>query len=187
MRYFLDNRPLLIALVLGITVAIVLIRRGFSGLKKNLLSSITWGQYFKGQGSLLILITLAGAATAGGSSYFGKRITVTKGVQLQEFRLNPADHPAFQELNVEQYSNITILARTSAPENGSAIVSVFSDQNDVSGSRYEVQRMDSVSSSWSRWDQSSPGKRLSLVISPPTDPGLTSATEVEIRAYLSPK
>jgi hypothetical protein len=178
---------LIVLLLLGIAVAIYLIRKSVRKLGKDLLGS-TWGAYLKGQGLLLFMIMVAGAALAGGAAYVGNTSTAIRGVELKEFnKIDPSDHPVFEEIDVEQYSHVTLLARTAAPENGSATVAIFSDKNGVSAGRYEVKRLDCVSNSWSRWDQEYPGKHLNLVISAPSEAGAAPATEVEIRVYVSPR
>jgi len=193
----LTTYPLLAAaLLLGLVVLVWLIRRGLHKFGKNIPvhetkhipASATWGEYLKGQGLLLFLALLTGGLFAGGSSYFVRGGTATKGVQLIQFeKINPAEHPVYEEIDVGQYSNVTILAKAMVPENASATVAIYCDRNDVAGTLYEVKRLDSVSNTWSRWEQENPGKHLGLVISPPSAPGAISATELTIQAYLSPK
>ncbi len=183
MQFLSAYRYLLGALLATIAILVPYVRKGLYKLGSNLLSSAGWGRYMKGQGLLLNVVLVMGAIAAGGSAYLERGSTVTKGVRLIEFeKINPTEHAVYEKIDIGQYSNVTIMAETMVPENGSATVAIFSDRNDDSENRYEVKHLDSVSGSWSRWDGDNPGKHLRLVISPPNKAGVTSATELTIRA-----
>ena len=46
-----------------------------------------------------------------------------------QFRdVNPSEHPIYEEVDVENYSQITILAKVSVPDAGSASITAYIDQ-----------------------------------------------------------
>ncbi len=185
----LSTKTFIVIVVLAVLILAGLLRIFFRKLGKNMPSSVSWRLYLKGQGLMLFMFLLIGGGLASFSAYFGPvQGKVSKGVQLIEFdKLNPTEHPIYEEINVENYSNITVLTRTNAPPNGSAMVAIYADQGTAAGDKSAVKRFDSVATSWSRWDQQNSSKRISLVITPATEPNTASATEVQILVYLSPR
>lgn len=185
----LSTTTLISIAVLVVLVSLILIKGFFRKLGKNLPNSSMWRSYLKGQFLMLFMSLVIGGAFASLSAYFGPAQGKTSlGVQLIQFdKLNPTDHPIYEEINVENYSAITVLTKTSAPPNGSALVTIYADQGSAAMEKSAVKRFDSVATSWSRWDQQNSSKRISLVITPPTQSNTASATEVEILVYLTPK
>jgi hypothetical protein len=167
----------------------LLIRIFFRKLGKNLSNSAQWRSYLKGQFLMLSMSLVLGGGLASLSAYFGPtQGKISKGVQLIEFdKLNPTDHPIYEEINVENYSTITVLTKTTAPPNGSAMVTIYADQGDAALEKSAVRHFDSVATSWSRWDQQNSSKRISLVVTPSPQPNTAAATEVQILVYLSPR
>ena len=197
----MSTKTFIAIVVLLVLVLLALLRIFFRKLGKNLPGSVSWRQYLKDQGLVLFMFLLKrqglvlfmflliGGGLASFSAYFGPvQGKVSKGVQLIEFdKLNPTEHPIYEEINVENYSNITVFTRTNAPPNGSAMVAIYADQRTAAADKSAVKRFDSVATSWSRWDQQNSSKRISLVVTPATEPNTASATEVQILVYLSPR
>jgi hypothetical protein len=170
--------------VLGVIVALVVIRVLFRRLGNNLTSSRSWKSYLKGQGALLFISLFLGGGLAWLSSAFGPaQGKLWKGGQLIEFRdINPSEHAVYEDIDVEKFSEITIMTRTTAPENGSATVTIYVDQNgSVNG---QINSIDSVATTWSRWDRHNESKHMRLVVAPS---GATPATKVNVLVYLAPK
>jgi hypothetical protein len=88
-------------------------------------------------------------------------------------------------VDVENCSEISVFTKTGAPANGSATVAIYLDHGDAA--KLEFGHLDSEVKGWSRWRQANTGKRMSLVVEPPTQPGATPATQVDILVYLSSK
>jgi hypothetical protein len=177
---------LIIILVIAVVLEIirkVLKRKGI----KMPVTVRTWKSYLTGQGAILLGFLALGGSVAWASAYYGPlQGKVSKGGQLIEYRqLNPSEHIVYEDQNVEGYSHITVLTRTTAPQNGSATVTIYGDQNE--GSKGEFMRIESVSTSWSRWDQENSNKHISLIIEPSPQKGAVSATQVDVLIYLTPK
>jgi len=172
----------LAAIVAYIVLRIVLhkINRGLPA------STSTWKSYLKGQGTLLFGFLLIGGALATVASYFGTwEGKTSKGGRLVEYRqLNPSEHVVYEEQDVENYHRIAVLARTMAPQNGSATVTIYGDLK--GGGNQEMSRIESVADSWSEWTQPlNMSKHLTLKITNGgTAPG---ATGVDVLLYLFPE
>jgi hypothetical protein len=148
-------------------------------------SMSTWKSYLGGQGTLLFGFLIIGGVLASAASYFGPRDGKTsKGGRLIEYRqLNPSEHVVYEEQDVENYDHITVLARTTAPQNGSATVVIYGDAK--GGGRQEISRIKSAADSWSQWDQQNSSKHITLkIINEGTE---TGATQVDVLLYLFPK
>ncbi len=185
----LSTTNLIYIAVAAVLVIGLLIRIFFRKLGKNLSNSAQWRLYLKGQFLMLSMSLVFGGSLASLSAYFGPaQGKISKGVQLIEFdKLNPTDHPIYEEINVENYSTITVLTKTTAPPNGSALVTIYADQGDATIEKSAVKHFDSVATSWSRWDQQNSSKRISLVVTPSTQPNTAAATEVQVLVYLTPR
>jgi len=185
----LSTTNLIYIAVAAVLVIGLLIRIFFRKLVKNLSNSAQWRLYLKGQFLMLSMSLVFGGSLASLSAYFGPaQGKISKGVQLIEFdKLNPTDHPIYEEINVENYSTITVLTKTTAPPNGSALVTIYADQGDATIEKSAVKHFDSVATSWSRWDQQNSSKRISLVVTPSTQPNTAAATEVQVLVYLTPR
>lgn len=157
-------------------------------LKINLgTSSVTWRGYLRGQGLLLFLFLLIGIGLAVFFDRLGPSDSkIIAGGQLVQLRdVNPSEHPIYEELDVENYSQITILAKVSAPDAGSASITAYIDQS-PSG-RGPIEHIDCAATSWSEWQRPNRGKHLSLVAAPSVQPGAVTATKMDVFIYLSPK
>ena len=138
----------------------------------------------RGRGTLLSGFLLLGGLVASVTSYFGPWAgTSLKGGRLIEYaELNPSEHAIYEEQNIENYRYITVLARTRAPDKGSATVTIYGDSKWVG--KQEIGRIEAVADSWSRWDEQNSGKLITLRI---TNAGLASgATRVDVLLYLFP-
>ena len=169
-------------------LAAVLLWFLFHKLGKNLRpTTFTWGQYLRGQGALLLFFLLVGGGFARLSVSYGPYPgRISKGGQLVKFEnLDPSQHPLYQEVDVENYSEISVFTKAESPANGSAIITIYLDRGEA-GQR-ELGHLDTEAVAWSRWDQATTGKRMSLVAAPPTGPGTIPATQLDILVYLSPK
>jgi len=184
LRYPLYAWPIFVAALIGAGVLGLLFRKLGTNLRP---STVAWSQYLKGQGALLFFFLFIGIGSAWLSVTYGPYPgRVSKGGQLHQFGpLDPSTHPVDQEIDVENYSQISVFTTTKSPENGSAIVTIYLDHGE--GGKFEIGQLDSAAKSWSRWDQANAGKHMSLVASAPTRPGAIPATELEIVVYLSPK
>lgn len=148
----------------------------------------TWRNYLAVQGALLaIALTLGGTVAWVGVTngpYPGK--TSTGGQLLKFENLDPSQHPVYQEVDVENYSEISVLTKTIAPANGSATLAIYLDDKG-DAAKLEVGHLDSQAAGWSRWRQANSGKRMSLVVEPPTEAGVIPATQVDVLVYLNSK
>jgi hypothetical protein len=148
-------------------------------------SPSSWKSYFVGQGKLLFGFLAAGFVLAFVTYYLGPREGRTsRGGRLVEYRqINPSEHVVYEEQDVESYRHITVLARTVAPSNGSATVTVYGDP--MAGGKQEISRMDSIGDSWAQWNQPrSSSKHITLKITNgATAPG---ATQVDVLLCLFP-
>lgn len=149
-------------------------------------STSTWKSYLRGQGTLLFGFLFIGGVLASVTSYFGPREGKTsKGGRVIEYRqVNPSEHVVYEEQDVENYHHITVLARTMAPQNGSATVTIYGDPK--GGGKQEISRIESIADSWSRWDQpQNSSKHITLKI---TNGGtVPGATQIDVLLYLFPE
>lgn len=149
-------------------------------------STSTWKSYLKGQGTLLFGFLFIGGVLAAIASYFGPwEGNISKGGRLVEYRqVNPSEHVVYEEQDVENYRRIAVLARTMAPQNGSATVTIYGDLK--GGGKQEVSRIESVADSWSEWTQTfNSSKHITLKITNGgTAPG---ATDMDVLLYLFPE
>ncbi len=153
-------------------------------VRKSPTSTASWKSYLGGQGSLLFGFLLLGSLLAALTSHFGPWEGKTaKGGRLVEYRqLNPSEHEVYEEQDVENFHHVTVLARTLAPQNGSATVVIYADSK--GGGRQEINRIESVTDSWSRWDRQLSTKHITLKITNGgTGPG---ATQIDVLLYLFP-
>ncbi len=173
--------PYAICVLITGVFLIILLRRG--GRKTT--STATWRSYLKGQGTLLFVFLSIGGLLASLSSYLGPEGGDTsKGGQLFEYhQLNPTERVIYEEQDVEAYHHITVLARTMAPQNSSAIVAIYGDPKGE-GER-KISQIEAVADSWSRWDQKKNScKRITLKIA--DNGSLTGATQVDVLLYVFP-
>jgi hypothetical protein len=178
----------IIAIVVGIIVVLAIVRAVLGPNWRRIFSSIKISRWWV-QGALLSGRLLIGMAVAGISFYYGPPLAkskISKGGQLIEKyrKLNLREQTQHLELNVENYSRITVFTRTTAPENSSATVTIlgFRDR----GTNGEINRIESISS-WSSWDQEDPNSNLRIVVEPLARAGTIPATEVDVLIYLTPK
>jgi hypothetical protein len=172
---------IIVAVIVVAIAAVLFIRVG----RKLTPSVLTWKTYLGGQGILLFVFLLLGAVIAYVFSQFGPYTgEASNDGQASEFKnLNPSQNVIYEEVNVENYSHITVLARTMAPENGSATVVFYGDPK--GGSAQEINRIQSVTGSWSRWEQKNSNKHLTLKIM--SGGNLPAATDMSVLVYLFPK
>lgn len=149
-------------------------------------SMSTWRSYLKGQGTLLLGFLLVGMTLALVASYYGPwEGRTAKGGRLIEYRaVNPSEHVVYEEQDVENYARVAVLARTLAPQNGSATITVYGDPK--GGGKQEISRIESVGDSWSLWTQpQNLNKHITLKITNGgTGPG---ATQVDVLLYFFPQ
>lgn len=148
-------------------------------------STSTWKSYLTGQGTLLFGFLLMGAILAAVASYFGpSEGRISKDGRLIEYRqLNPSDHAIYEEQDVTNYRAIEVLTRTTAPQNGSAALTIYADAK--GGGKQEISRMESVCDSWSRWERTNSSKHITLKLTNGgTGPG---ATSVDVLLFLFPE
>jgi len=182
---------LVIAIVLLLLVAYLMLRKFFRRLGKKLPdNAITWRQYLRGQGTLLFVFLLLGGVVSWGSwgvAHFGPGLSsVDDSGSLTEYRdLNPSEHPIFEDLNAKEYQRITVMTRTTAPENALAVVVIYDGQDEKT--KGEIKRIDSTASTWSRWDYSNANRNLSLVIDSSKQSDGLKATKMDVLIYLSKK
>jgi hypothetical protein len=88
-------------------------------------------------------------------------------------------------VNIETYSEVSVLTKVEAPVNASAMVTIYLDLGEPG--ELELGHPDSEAASWSRWSQAIAGKRISLVAASPNRPGAVPATQVDVLVYLSPR
>jgi hypothetical protein len=185
-----STMTLIVAILVAIVVIAVLsisLRKLGRRMPKSL---VTWRLYLKGQGAILFGFLFLGAALSYASwalSHYGtSRGKVSEGGQLIEFRqLNPSEHPIYEEIDVHDYPKVTLITRTVAPENGSATITVYGDQDGES--KREIKRIASVGAAWARWEHENSSKHLSLIVEPAAQPTANSAMQVDVLVYLSPK
>lgn len=147
----------------------------------------TWKSYLTGQGIFLFIFLAIGWAAAWSSSYYGPRKgQISTGGQLIEHRkLNPSDQiQNLGEINLANYSHVTVLTRTTAPENSSAIVTIYEYRDRPTEAA--TSRIESVSA-WSRWDQQDPRGSIRIMVEPPAKADQALATEVDVLIYLATK
>jgi len=148
-------------------------------------SMSTWKSYLTGQGTILLGFLLAGVILALVFSYYGPwEGKTSKGGRLIEYRqVNPSEHVVYEEQDVENYRNVAVLARTTAPQNGSATITIYGDPK--GGGKQEISRIESVADSWSLWTQPQNWNRhITLkVTNGGTGPG---ATQVDVLLYFFP-
>ena len=186
------SRPILIlGLILLVIPLAVLLRRFFRTLGKKIPDNAnTWRLYLRGQGTVLFLFLLGGASLSWGSwalaRYEPGISGEDEGGRLTEFRdVNPSEHPIYEEVDAKAYRRITIMTRTTAPENAAATVTLYDDQDGKT--KGEIKRINSFASAWSRWDHANVNRNLSLVIESSNQSGATKATKVDVLIYLSTK
>jgi len=153
-------------------------------------SALTWRSYLKGQGTILFGFLFLGAALSGVSwalSYYGLgRGKVSEGGQLIEFRqLNPSEHPIYEEIDAGNYSEVAVMTKVIMPENGSATVTVYGDQDGET--KGELKRIASVGAAWSRWEHENSSKHLNLIVESGAQSAAESTMQVDVLVYLSPK
>jgi len=148
-------------------------------------STSTWKSYLRGQGTLLFGFLFIGGVLASIASYFGPwEGKTSKDGRLVEYRqLNPSEHVVYEEQDVRNYRHITVLARTMAPHNGSATVTIYGDP--AGAGKQEISRIESIADSWSQWNQPrNSSKHITLKITNGgTPPG---ATHIDVLLYLFP-
>lgn len=166
----------------------VLVWALFHKLGKNLEPDlIAWRKYLSVQGALLFCSLVLGGVFAWVAVAYGPYPgKVSNEGQLLKFEnLDPSQHPVYEEVDVEKYSQISVFTKTGMPANGSATVTIYLDHG--AGGKLEYGQLDSEATAWSRWDQAIAGKRMSLVAGPPTRSGAIPATQMDILVYLSPR
>jgi hypothetical protein len=178
---------LLFFLVLGLILVIVLVRLLLRKLGKNLTSSRSWKSYIKGQGALLFVFLVLGGGLAWLSSAYGPaQGKIWNFGQLIEFRdINPSEHVVYEDIDVEKFSEITVMTRTTAPENGSASITIYFDQSGSANGH--INSLASVATAWSRLDRHNDSKRMHLVVGPSASAGSVPATKMNVLVYLSLK
>lgn len=181
------------SVVIAVLVVVILFmgralhaRSGEKG-KKKASSIASWKSYGKFQGAVLLSFLILGILFGWAGYLFGpvKGRTTTK-VKLEEFHNLDLSHPVFEQLDVDHYSAITVVARATAPEKSAVTVTIYSNYGGSSNSEIATLQSNGTDS-WARWDQERPNKTISVAIRPSDLPGETPATQGEILVYLSPK
>jgi hypothetical protein len=110
--------------------------------------------------------------------------TVSKNGRVIEYRQsNPSEHVVYEEQDVEHYRRVALLARTVAPQNGSATVVIYNDPK--GGGPQEVSRMPVGADSWSEWSQpENSGKHMTWKIMNGSGIG---ATQVDVVVVVFPE
>lgn len=182
----------ILALVtLAVLVASIFLRAFFRKLGKRIPDNAnTWRLYLRGQGTVLFLFLLGGISLSWGSWILSRYEPEIRGIdeggRLAEFRdVNPSEQPVYKEVEAKGYRRITVMTRTTTPENATATVTLYDDQDGKT--KGEIKRIDAVGSGWSRWDHDNANRNLSLVIESPSQPGDSKATKVDVLVYLSTK
>jgi hypothetical protein len=188
----ITSRPaMILALIVLVLLVSVLLRRSLQRFAKEISDNAsTWRLYLRGQGTVLFLFLLGGASLSWGSWALARYVPgisgADEGGRLTEFRdVNPSEHPVYEEVEAKSYRRITVMTRTTAPENASATVTLYDDQDGKT--KGEIKRIDSAASAWSRWDHENANRNLSLVIESSNQPGVSKATKVDVLIYLSTK
>jgi hypothetical protein len=179
---------LAIASVIGVVVVLRISLRKLGRRMPE--SALTWRSYLKGQGTILFGFLFLGAALSCLSwalSYYGLgRGKVSEGGQLIEFRqLNPSEHPIYEEIDARNYSKVTVITKVVTPENGSANVTVYADQDGET--KGLLKRIASAGATWSLWEHENSSKHLSLIVESGVRPVAGSTLQVDVLVYLSPK
>jgi hypothetical protein len=184
------SRPTLILALIVLTIILValLLRKFALHVMKSIPGNArTWREYLRGQGTLLFLSLFVGTALSWGAwalkHYELGTSDAAKGGRLAEFRdIDPSEHPVYEEIQAKGYRSFTVMTRTTAPENASATVTLYGDQNGIIKS--EIKRIDSVASGWTRWDHQNEDRNISLVIESANQAG-SKTTKVDVLIYLS--
>jgi len=147
----------------------------------------SWREYLRVQGALVTLALVLGGALAWVAVANGPSLGKTaSGGQMFRFEnLDPSQHPVYQSVDVEAYKQISVFAKTQAPTNGAATITIYLDSGDTG--KVEIGSLDSEPGAWSRWDHANAGRRLSLVAGSPTGSGAVAATQMDILVFLGPK
>lgn len=185
------SRPMLILALTVIFVILMafLLRKFALKVAKSIPDNArTWREYLRGQGTLLFLSLFVGAAISWGTwaveHYELGTSEAEKGGRLAEFRdVDPSEHPVYEEIQAKGYRSITVMTRTTAPENASATVTLYGDQDGIIKS--EIKRIDSVASGWTRWDHQNQDRNISLVIESANQAGGSKTTKMDVLIYLS--
>jgi hypothetical protein len=148
-------------------------------------SGASWKAYLKFQGIVLCGFLFLGVSLGWVSVFFSPlKGQIKKGGKLIEYRnLDLSQHPVYEELDIENYSTITIMTKTIAPENSEAILMIYG--NGGATDKNEITHLESSASSWSQWDQTNPTKHISLSIKKSERPGIIPATQADVLVYLS--
>lgn len=160
----------------------------FNKLRKSLAEdTTTWKSYLRGQGILLFGFLLIGGALSWVSFWKAPpTIKVITGGQLLEFRqLNPSEKPVYEDIDVGNYSEITVLTKTNAPQNGSAVVTLYPDEQGLR--KIQVKQIEGVTASWTKLEEENFSKHISIVAGRSTRTGSQPATQLDILVYLSGK
>jgi hypothetical protein len=177
-----------IAVIAAVFATILLVRRN-RGQKQRKMSGVggpstSWKSYLKLQGLVLCGFLLLGAFIGWVSAYWGPiEGRIVTGGKLVEFRnLDLSQHSVYEDLDVENYSGITIVTKATSPEKGVATLFIYADN----GRRAEmpIRELESIADSWSRWDQEHPGKHISLTLRGSQRSGVIPATQADILVYL---
>jgi hypothetical protein len=180
-----------IALAVLLTILFIWRRRHDSQSAKFMRMSdssiASWKQYLKGQGIMLCGFLILGAGVGWISVHFGSVPgRNTKGGKLIEYRkLDLTQHEIYAEMDVEHYAAVTIIATVTQPSNGAAVVRVYGDS--PAGGKSEINHLDSIAGSWSRWEQTNYSTHLSLIVAGAAQPGSPPATEADVLVYLTPR
>jgi hypothetical protein len=168
--------------LVAVAILLALVRR----YSKRLPTVETWTFYLKGQGALLFVFLLLGGAVAWLGSQGPPKASVREHGKLVEFRqLDPSQEPIFEDVDVENFEEITVITKTTAPPNGSATVTLFPESSGAANG--QSQRIESHPGDWSRWDQQNSGKRLSFMVAPSARPGSVPANQMDVLIYLTPQ
>jgi hypothetical protein len=176
---------LILLIIFGGVKAVVTSRRAKN--KPKTPTPASWKSYLKGQGVVLCSFLFLGISLGWISSYFHpSQGTITKGGKLIEYRhIDLTQGPFYKDLDTEHCSSVTIVTSASAPENGVGTVTIYAE--DEGSHKSAITRLDTLITSWSRWEVDSPPKRLSISVTGATKTGTSSATQVELLIYLTPE
>jgi heme A synthase len=164
-------------------------RANQSGKSMNMsdASIASWKQYLKGQGVMLCGFLILGGAVGWVSVHFGSvpGRNTNSGKLIEYRKLDLSQHEIYEEMDVEHYAAVTVMATVTQPSNGAAVVRIYGDS--ATGGKSEINHLDSVSGSWSRWEQTNYSTHLSLIVAGSAQPGSPPATEADVLVYLTPR
>lgn len=144
----------------------------------------TWKSYLRGQGLILFGFLIVGSLLGLLSFRLGPSIprVVADGELIEIRDVDPSQQPVFEEREMGSYTHLMLLARTTAPENGGAAITLYGQE--AGGSWGLMQRMQAISR-WSKMERGSFPRRLVIVVDRPAGGTSIAATRVDVLLYPS--